>query len=141
MSETKIQMKDYLSKQQVKATPMTRAEYNKLRDWPRLAGERDEDEGYLVQIPGKPNLIGFDGYVTWVLKDIFEKSHCVYASFIDRLHVEYAELNDKVVKLEGFIGSNHFTLLESLQQELLLAQFSAMGTYLTLLGSRLKLLN
>ena len=56
---------------------MVRAEYNKLRGWKVPADENPEDEGYLVEYVdgGKPNMPGFDGYISWSPKDVFDRAY------------------------------------------------------------------
>lgn len=60
-------MKTYIGTKIVKMQPMNRLEYNELRGWTVPADEDPADEGYLVEYldGGKPNLAGFDGYVSW----------------------------------------------------------------------------
>jgi len=64
-------MKDlnqYVGSRMVNGKPMTRGEYNALREWTLPEGENPDDAGYLVirQRDG-------DDYMTWVPKDIFEE--------------------------------------------------------------------
>ncbi len=61
----------------VKATPMTRAEYNKYRDWQLPADEDGEDKGMLVEYVdgGKANHPDHEGYISWSPLDVFEKAY------------------------------------------------------------------
>ena len=56
--------KQYIRCHIVKATPMTRGEYNKYRGWEIPANENPADEGYHVVYP--------DGYESWCPKAQFE---------------------------------------------------------------------
>lgn len=67
----------YLGTKVVYAAPMTRQAYNDLRGWQLPSDEDGTDEGYLVQYAdgGKTNLEGFNGYVSWSPKDVFEDAY------------------------------------------------------------------
>ncbi len=56
--------KQYIRCHIVKATPMTRGDYNKYRGWEIPANENPADEGYHVVYP--------DGYESWCPKAQFE---------------------------------------------------------------------
>lgn len=70
----------YIGTKHVDAAPMTRQAYNDLRGWELPADECGEDAGYLVEYVdgGKPNVEGFNGYVSWSPKDVFERSYVVF---------------------------------------------------------------
>ena len=70
-------MKTYIGTKIVNMKPMTRAEYNKLRGWQVPSDENPEDEGYLVEYPdgGKPNVIGYAGYISWSPKEQAEAAY------------------------------------------------------------------
>lgn len=72
-------MQKYIGTKIVKASPMTREQHCGLRGWPVPEDENPSDEGYLVEYTdgGKPNLAGFDGYVSWSPKDVFEVAYYV----------------------------------------------------------------
>ena len=66
----------YIGTKIIEATPMTRLAYNERRGWQLPADERGEDEGYLVVYIGQEsNLPGYNGYVSWSPKDVFEQSY------------------------------------------------------------------
>lgn len=70
-------MQQFYGTKKIAAKPMTREEYNKLRGW-RLPDDEDgSDEGYLVEYldGGKPNVKGFDGYISWSPKEQFENAY------------------------------------------------------------------
>ena len=60
-------MQTYICTKLVRMMPLTRQAYNDLRGWELPADENGADEGYLVEYldGGKPNVPGFDGYVSW----------------------------------------------------------------------------
>lgn len=70
-------MQEFIGVKRLKAKPMTREEYNELRGWTVPADENPDDEGYLVEYldGGKANVPGFDGYVSWSPRDVFERSY------------------------------------------------------------------
>jgi hypothetical protein len=66
----------YVGTAVVRAQPMTRGAYNKMRGWDMPLGEDPEDAGYLVEyLDSASNLPGYDGYVTWKAADVFEQTH------------------------------------------------------------------
>lgn len=66
-------MKRFNALKKVTAKPMTRGEYNDLRGWDLPAGENGADDGYLtVDINGESNLDGYEGYVSWTPKAMFD---------------------------------------------------------------------
>ena len=58
-------MQKYIGMKEIKAMPMNRGEYNKLRGWEVPTDENPNDEGYLIKYES--------GYVTWLIKSEFEK--------------------------------------------------------------------
>lgn len=67
----------YVGTKVVHATPTTRGAYNAFRGWPNSVWENPADEGYLIEYAdgGQPNVIEFNGYVSWAPKDVFERSY------------------------------------------------------------------
>ena len=59
-----IELQEYIRCHIVKAAPMTRGCYNKLRGWELPANENAADEGYYIVYP--------DGYQSWCPKAQFE---------------------------------------------------------------------
>lgn len=59
-----------------RAKPMTRQEYIDLRGWVIPVDENPNDAGFLVEkLGGSSNLEGFEGFVTWIPADEFNRSH------------------------------------------------------------------
>lgn len=70
-------MKSYIGTKQVRATPMTRGEYNTFRGWQLPADEDGADEGYIVEYldGGKPNTPHYAGYISWSPRRQFENAY------------------------------------------------------------------
>lgn len=60
--------------------------------------------------------------------------------FKKRLIVEREELDDKLAKLEAFIGSPRFENLDERNRELLVSQCGAMRQYSDILAERISIL-
>lgn len=67
----------YIGTKVIKAVAMTRLAYNELRGWAVPEDENPADDGYLVEYldGGKANVPGYEGYVSWSPKDIFERAY------------------------------------------------------------------
>lgn len=70
-------MQTYIGTKLVKMKPMNRAEYNLYRGWELPSDENGADEGYLVEYPygGKPDVAGYDCYVSWSPKEQADKAY------------------------------------------------------------------
>lgn len=69
-------MQKYIGTKEIKAKPMSRGEYNKLRGWEVPADENPNDDGYLVEyVNNKKNHPNFDGYISWSPKNVFEAAY------------------------------------------------------------------
>lgn len=131
-------MKQYIVTKEVKATPMNRGDYNALRGWQVPENENPADDGYLVVYPnGESNVDGFDGYVSWSPKKQFEEAYQVADTFKDRLTIEYAQLEERLGKLRGFIQSEQFQSLAEEDRNLLAEQEKVMDSYLAILNTRI----
>lgn len=68
--------RDYYGTKKLKATPMTRGEYNTYRNWILPGDENPDDEGYLVEYADSPgNDSRHQGYISWSPKDVFEAAY------------------------------------------------------------------
>lgn len=69
-----LSAKPYLSRSvAVKATPMTRLEYNEYRNWQLPGNENPSDEGFLVETASdQPNDDRHEGYINWLPKKQFD---------------------------------------------------------------------
>lgn len=142
IDELKSQMVSFTCHKTVKAVPMNRKDYNDLRGWSVPSDENPEDEGYLVeyQDDGHKNVEGFDGYISWSPKDVFEKGYRLSETFTDRLKIEMEDLEEKCEKLEDFILSSKSESLEEMHKNLLRIQLSAMFAYYSTVRTRFELL-
>ena len=139
-------MKTYIGTKIIKSTPMNRADYNILRGWALPADEDGTDEGYLVEYTdgGKPNLAGYDGYVSWSPKVQFEGAYIEIGDVTgltphqQRVVAERAELDDKRKKLEAFIDSEKFRILcDRSERSRMRRQHANMTDYSNVLGDRI----
>lgn len=142
IDEIKNKMVSFTCHKTVKAVPMNRKDYNDLRGWSVPSDENPEDEGYLVeyQDDSHKNVEGFDGYISWSPKDVFEKGYRLSETFTDRLKIEMEDLEEKCEKLNDFISSSKFDSLEEMHKNLLKTQFYAMAAYYGTVRTRFELL-
>lgn len=98
-------MKTYIGTKVIRATPMTRLAYNDLRDWILPDNENGDDEGYLVEYldGGRPNLLGYDGYVSWSPKEQFEQAYRETSGLPFGLAIEALKKGKRVTR-EGWNG-------------------------------------
>jgi hypothetical protein len=70
-------MKTYLGTKLVKAAPLSRQDYNDVRNWTLPDDENGDDEGYLVEYTdgGTPNHQGYKGYISWSPKAQFDAAY------------------------------------------------------------------
>lgn len=67
-------MKQFNALKKVNAKPMTRQEYNDLRELDLPANGNGADDGYITEdIEVESNLDGYHGHVSWSPKEAFEK--------------------------------------------------------------------
>jgi hypothetical protein len=92
-------MNTYIGTKIVKANPMTRLEYNKLRGWELPVDENGSDEGYLVEYVdgGKPNHSAYKGYISWSPKDVFERAYAKSDGLTSDTLLKHLELGAKLL--------------------------------------------
>lgn len=76
-----------------------------------------------------------DGYYSWSPKDVFEKAYKKADTYIDRMKIEYKELNDRREKLANFLKGTD--LLDVHERSLLTDQLVAMNEYSLILMRRI----
>lgn len=142
IESVKSTMTQYTGTKTIRAAKMNRQLYNDLRGWTVPSDENPSDEGYIVEYmnDSKPNVEGFEGYISWSPAKPFEEAYKVSETFLDRLEIEYQELEDKILKLDKFLHSDNYKSLNAISQELLFKQFLAMKRYSAILYIRLCLL-
>lgn len=85
-----------------------------------------------------------DGYISWSPKDIFEAVYLPIGhighlpAHQQRVIGEKVQLDDKLTKLDGFIGTPVFSGLPETEQELLKLQADAMRVYRDVLARRIE---
>jgi len=72
-----MEMKTYIGTKTIKATLMSRGEYNNYRGWTIPENENPNDEGYLVEYLNSSNKVhpNHDNYISWSPKKEFEDSY------------------------------------------------------------------
>lgn len=136
---------NYIGTKLIRAVPMNREEYNKLRGWKVPKDENPADEGYLVEYPdSESNHKDFAGYVSWSPKAQFEVAYTEipFASeepFVLRAAGELVQLVQKVDKLGAFLTGKGVSIVSQRELDLLNAQYQAMCTYRDVLSTRLGL--
>lgn len=105
-------MEKYIGTKQLKAVPMTLGDYNALRGWQMPADQVAADPGYLVEYQdgGKPNLPGYDGYVSWSPKDVFERSYRPLAGLTFGMAIEAMKAGKRAARA-GWNGKGMFVFL------------------------------
>jgi hypothetical protein len=122
-------MKKYIGTKTVYAQPMT--------------AEEATEKGYKVgDNTGNGYEVEYkDGYKSWSPDKAFEEAYRVAETPLDRLEIELSELDEKIIKLKGFlVRHDNAELVEILgteQVKLMNIQFHAMKTYYYCLYSRI----
>lgn len=102
-------MQTYIGTKMLRAKPMTRGEYNEFRGWGIPSDEDPSDAGYLVEYldGGKPNVFGFEGYVSWSPADVFERAYRPCAGMTFGQAIEALKAGKRVAR-EGWNGKGMF---------------------------------
>ena len=105
-------MQEYIGTKQVKATPMSRGDYNDYRAWPLPSNEDGTDEGYLVEYTdgGKPNDHRHNGYISWSPKEQFEGAYQKSGELSFGHATVLAEAGYKVAR-KGWNGAGMFAYI------------------------------
>ena len=118
-------MKHYIGTKQVMAEPMNEQAAVE-KGFARKNTDRHEwRDGYHVQYTNP------DGstYDSWSPRQVFEQSYRQSETFLDRMHIEYDELDNRTQRLEAFVKTDKFYHLGAIQQGRLMRQLSAMQQY------------
>lgn len=141
---TKLAAQTYIGTKTVRAAELNRLDYSKLRGLELKPDENGADEGYLVEYTdgGKPNVPGFEGYVSWSPKDVFERSYKVQPAsnlpaYQQRVVQEHADLSEKIDKLHDFFSTDLFNDLPYDHRELMKNQCLHMRLYADCLAQRI----
>jgi len=131
-------MKRYIGTKSINAEQMTRLAYNELRGWKLPEDENGDDEGYLVEYVdgGKPNLEGYEGYVSWSPKEQFDNAYRPIDNMTFGLAIEALKQGKKVARA-GWNGRGMFVRFvdatESLNRHFVL--LNVVGTFDTWVAS------
>ena len=130
-------MKTYIGTKQVMAEPM-----NELVAVEKGYARPNEDnhewqQGYHVRYTNP------DGstYDSWSPRDVFEATYKCAETPIDRVKIEYDELEERMRKLLAFMETEKYKSLDKAHRFLLSAQCDAMDSYLSTLEVRMKLMS
>ncbi|MDC7250471.1 MAG: DUF2829 domain-containing protein [Sphaerochaetaceae bacterium] len=106
-------MEKYIGTKEIKATEMNREDYNQLRGWKVPSNENPLDAGYLVEYPNQePNVEGYEGYVSWSPKQVFERTYKQLDSMTFGLAIEAMKNGHRVAR-RGWNGKNMFIVYMS----------------------------
>lgn len=96
----------------IKASPMNRKAYNDLRGWTVPADENPADDGFLVEYldGGKANVPGFEGYVSWSPKGVFENAYHSTAAMTFGDAIVLLKLGHRVARA-GWNGKGMFVYM------------------------------
>lgn len=116
-----VKIHKYIGTKVVKAYP--------CKAWKNAGEHKVGDEGYKV--------IYEDGYVSWSPKDVFEKAYKIADTYVERMQIEYEELQERREKLTDFLAEDHCDLLDDNECTLLTYQLMAMNEYALALRRRI----
>lgn len=143
---TKLVAQTYIGAKTVRAAPMNLLDYTKLRGRVLTEGPIANEEGYLVEYTdgGKPNVPGFEGYVSWSPKEVFERSYKVQPDsdlpkYQQHALAEHAEMAARIDKLHTFFKGEVFSTLPQVEQELYRNQSLYLRLYNDQLAQRIAL--
>lgn len=106
-------MEQYIGTKIVRAKEMTRGAYNALRGWDLPKDENGSVDGYLVEYldGGTPNVVTFEGYVSWSPKEQFENAYRKTSGMNFGLAIEALKQGKKVARAVGWNGKGMFLFL------------------------------
>lgn len=115
-----VKMHKYIGTKVVKAYP--------CQAWKNAGNHKIGDEGYKILYE--------DGYVSWSPKDVFEKHYKKADTYIDRMKIEYEELQDRRMKLIDFL-EYHRDLINDNEYYQMTDQLAVMSEYASVLRQRI----
>lgn len=121
-----LNFKTYTGTKTIKAVPMAKAEAEKVLGKsinPATPGA----DGYLVEYP--------DGYRSWSPKKVFEDAYRISETHVDRMTIELADLNERIIKATRTI--NTFGAISEEERWYLKKQLNAMREYADVLYDRI----
>lgn len=125
-------MKKYQGTKEVHAEPMMLGDFIETRKRNPYANDSQlhdlSEQGYLV--------VYEDGYESWSPKEAFDKAYRPVETFVERLHVEATQLDQRIDKLQDFVHSEKFKDLELWEREYLYEQLALMRAYCRIINHR-----
>ncbi|MDO6737081.1 MW1434 family type I TA system toxin [Wenyingzhuangia sp. 2_MG-2023] len=102
-------MENYIGVKNIKASPMTRGEYNRYRGWDLPKDEDGSEKGYLVEYLDSKKIVhpNHKGYISWSPKDVFDKAYRKTKGLTFGLVLEAIKLGKKAYRSE-WIGKVNF---------------------------------
>lgn len=140
-------MKMYRSKKQVKASPMSRHDYNQYRGADIYKTEDLIVAGYLVEQidcvnQNHQNHPDHTGFISWSPKEQFDNGYAevvnTEVSSHQRLIDEHRELKIKLKRLHDFISTGKPSFITHEHYDLMMRQEGIMSDYIDVLYSRIK---
>ena len=130
-------LKSYISRKQVKAAPMDEATAVEKGYARKNVDGHEWRKGYHVQYTNP------DGstYDSWSPEDVFEESHMIAESVLDRLQIELIELRERCDKIDKLFWKTLPEVIDKIgvmQTSYLLAQRQLMGNYRDILAERIR---
>lgn len=125
-------MKKYQGTKEVYAEPMRLGDFIETKGRNPYANDSQihdlSEQGYLV--------VYEDGYESWSPKEAFDKAYRPVETFVERLHVEATQLDQRIDKLQNFIHSDKFKDLELWERECMYEQLALMREYCRIINQR-----
>lgn len=105
-------MQKYIGTKRLKATPMTRGDYNEYRGWKCPKDENPDDTGYMVEYldGGVSNHPNHEGYISWSPTDVFEMAYRPIQCLTFGEAIEALKTGLKVAR-EGWNGKGMWLIL------------------------------
>lgn len=125
-------MKKYIGTKTVQAMPA-------VRKGGKICMPGDENPKSLDPVEDGYMVVYEDGYESWSPKEVFEKAYRIAETAVDRMHIKWNELAEKLGNLNAFIESKSKKLPTTIQA-MLHAQNAVMQDYMNVLALRTTLM-
>lgn len=122
-----MKFKTYTGTKTIKAMLMEKTEAEKVLG-KSITPATPEDNGYFVEYP--------DGYRSWSPSSAFEAAYRVSETYVDRMKIELADLNERICKAENAL--NTYGALPEEDRMFLKKQLDAMREYADILYDRIR---
>lgn len=122
-----LNAKTYTGTKTIKAVPMEKSEAENVLG-KSITPATLVTDGYLVEYP--------DGYRSWSPKHVFENTYRISETHVDRMKIELADLNERIIKATRTI--NTFGAISEEERWYLKKQLDAMREYADVLYDRIR---